>query len=50
MTAVEYKKWDSFVEPPSQPDDFGIILGESCVFLINSSIVGSIILFVELKM
>ena len=50
MTAIECKKWDSIVEPPSRRDDVGIILGESCVLLINSSIVSSIILFVDLKM
>jgi len=33
-----------FVEPPSRRDDVGIILEESCVLLINSSIAGSIIL------
>ena len=45
-----YEKWDSFVEPSSRRDDVGIILGESCVLLISSSIAGSIILFVELRM
>ena len=37
------------MELPSQHDDIGIILGESCVLLINSSVAGSIILF-ELRM
>ena len=37
------------MEPPSRRDDVGIILGENCVLLINSSVVGSIILF-ELRM
>jgi len=32
------------VEPPSRRDDVGIILGESCVLLINSFVVGSIVL------
>jgi len=50
MTTVECEKLDSFVEPPSRRDDIGIILGKSCVLLINSSIAGSIILFVELRM
>ena len=44
MTTVEYMKWDSFVEPPSWRDDVGIILGESCVLLTNSSIADSVIL------
>ena len=30
MTAVEYDKWDSFVDPLSRRDDVGIILGELC--------------------
>jgi len=37
------------MELPSQRDDVGIILGESYVLLINSSVAGSIILF-ELRM
>jgi len=45
MTVVEYEKWDSFVEPPSRCDDVEIILGESCVLLINSSVAGYIIFF-----
>ena len=44
MTVVEDKERDSFVEPSSRRDDVGIILGESCVLLINSFIVGSITL------
>jgi len=39
-----------FMEPPSQCDDVGIILGESCVLLINSSIANAIIFFFELRM
>ena len=38
------------MKPPSRRDDVGIILGEICVLLINSSIAGSIMLFVELRM
>ena len=34
--------WDSFVEPSCWCDDVGIILGESCVLLISSSVAGSI--------
>ena len=44
MTVVEDKERDSFVEPSSRRDDVGIILGESCVLLINSSIAGFVIL------
>jgi len=44
-TIVEYTKWDSFVELLSQRDDVGIILGESPVLLINSSVPGSILFF-----
>jgi len=43
MSAVEYEKRDSFVEQPSRHDDVEIILGESCVLLINSSIADSMI-------
>jgi len=50
MTAIEYEKSDSFGESSSRRDDVRIILGESFVLLINSSIAGSIILFVELRM
>ena len=50
MTAVEDEKWDSFVEPPNQRDDVEIILEKSCILLINSFIVGYVILFVYLKM
>ena len=46
MTAIEYEKSDSFVESSSRRDDVRIILGESFVLLINSSIAGSIILFI----
>ena len=45
QTTLEYAKWDSFVEPPSQHDDVGIILGESCVLLINSSVAGFVVFF-----
>jgi len=38
------------MESPSRRDYVGIILGESCVLLINASIAGSVILFVDLKM
>jgi len=44
-TTVEYMKWDSFREPPSQHDDVRIILGESCVLLINTFVASFIILF-----
>ena len=44
MTAVDDEEWDSFVEPSSRRDDIEIILGESCILLINSSIAGSIII------
>jgi len=44
---VEYLKLDSFMELPSRHDDVGIILGESCVLLIISSVAGSIILFLN---
>jgi len=44
MTTVEDEEWDSFVEPPSQRNDIEIILRESCLLLINSSIVGFVIL------
>ena len=33
------------MEPPNRHDDVEIILGENYVLLINSSVVGSIILF-----
>ena len=44
MTTVEDEEWDSFVEPPSRRNDIEIILRESCLLLINSSIVGFVIL------
>ena len=48
-TTIDYMEWDILLESPSRRGDVGIILGDGCVLLINSSVTSSIILF-ELRM